>query len=342
MRWRHALAGLCSLLLGVGVAADAIGQPIGQQQAGKGRSEIAPSYPTRPIRIVTPYTSGSPVDALARVFAHDLSTRLAQGVIVDNRPGAGTTIGNKSVAAAAPDGYTLLITSTGSLAFTAFLYPDAGYDAVKSFAPVATLVVWSHVLIATPQLPANNMRELVELARAQPGKITIGYGLGTTPSILAEIFRLAAKADIVGVPFKGGAQAVSEMLGGRIDTNIGTVATLLPLIRQGKVKAIAFTGRTRSADLPEVPTTSESGFPEVGFYPDVCHALYAPSGTPTAVINKLNAAVNAGLASPELKATLVKFGFEPSASSPKELGTFMVDQVAKWPPIIKATGIRPD
>jgi tripartite-type tricarboxylate transporter receptor subunit TctC len=335
---KRALVRLVSILLGVGVAANAIGQ----QKAGKGASDIAQSYPTKPIRIVTPYTSGSPVDALARVMAHDLSTRLAQGVIVDNRPGAGTTIGNKSVAAATPDGYTLLITSTGSLAFTAFLYPDAGYDAVKSFAPVATLVVWSHVLIATPQLPANNMRELVDLARAQPGKITIGYGLGTTPSILAEIFRLAAKADIVGIPFKGGAQAVSEMLGGRIDTNIGTVATLLPLIRQGKVKAIAFTGRTRSLDLPDVPTTAESGFPEVGFYPDVCHALFAPSGTPTAVINRLNAAVNAGLASPELKATLTKFGFEPNASSPQELGTFMVDQVSKWPSIIKATGVRPD
>jgi tripartite-type tricarboxylate transporter receptor subunit TctC len=326
--------------LGIALWAGFVASSIGQQRP------LAPdgltAYPVKSIRIVTPYTSGSPVDVLARVVAQELSTQIGQGVIVENRPGAGTTIGNKLVASSAPDGYTLLISGTANVAFTPSLYPDAGYDALKSFAPVATLVVWSHVLIATNQLPAKSIPELVTLARAQPGKITLGYGLATVPHILAETLKGAAKIDITGIPFKGGAQAVSEMLGGRIDLNIGTVATLLPLIRAGKVRPLAFTGRTRSVDLPDVPTTAESGYPDVGFNPDVCSAMFAPAGTPVAIINRLNAEVNAGLASPELKATFVKFGMEPKPASPQELASFMVEQVRKWPGIIKATGVKPE
>jgi len=326
--------------LGIALWAGFVASSFGQQRP------LAPdaptAYPVKSIRIVTPYTSGSPVDVLARVVAQDLSIQIGQGVIVENRPGAGTTIGNKMVAAAPPDGYTLLISGTANVAFTPSLYPDAGYDALKSFAPVATLVVWSHVLIATNQLPAKSLPELVALARAQPGKITLGYGLATVPHILAETLKGAAKIDISGIPFKGGAQAVSEMLGGRIDLNIGTVATLLPLIRAGKVRALAFTGRTRSVDLPDVPTTAEGGYPDVGFNPDVCSAMFAPAGTPVAIINRLNAAVNAGLVSQELKATFVKFGMEPKPASPQELASFMVEQVRKWPGIIKATGVKPE
>ena len=335
---KPALAGLLGIMLGVGVA----GNSIGQQTVGIDLSDSARSYPAKPIRIVVPFTAGSPVDALARVVAQDLSARLAQGVIVDDRPGGGTTMGTRAVAAATPDGYTLLMTGTAQLAYSPYLYPDAGYDSVASFAPVATLAVWSHVLIATPQMQAGNLRELVNLARAQPGKITIGYGLATPPHILAETLKLAAKVDIASIPFRGGAQAVSEMLGGRVDLNFGAVATLLPLIRQGRVKALAFTGPVRSPELPDVPTTAESGFPEVGFNPDICIALYAPSGTPSALIDKLNAEVNAGLASPQLKASLAKFGYELKASSPQELGTFMVAEVRKWPAIIKAAGLTPE
>lgn len=328
---------LLGFVFSMGVAANAIGQ----QKAGKDEAAAQP-YPTKAIRIVTPYTSGSPVDVLARVVAQDLSNQFGHGVIVENRPGAGTTIGNKFVASATPDGYTLLISGTANIAYTPSLYPDAGYDPLKSFAPVATLAIWSHALIATPQLPAKNIRELVDLTKARPGKVTLGYGLATLPHILAETLRITANADITGVPFKGGAQAVSEMLGGRIDLNFGTVATLLPLIRQGKVKALAFTGLARSTDLPDVPTTAESGYPDVGFNPDVCTAMFAPASTPNAVVNRLNAAVNAGLSSPELKATFVKFGMEPKPSSPQELGVFMVDQLRKWPGIIKAVGIKPE
>ena len=315
---------------------------LAQQAAAKAASDTAPAYPAKPIRIVVPYTSGSPVDVLGRVLAQNLSTQLSQSVIVDNRPGGGTSIGSKYVATAAPDGYTLLLIGTANLAYTPYLYPDAGYDTLKSFTPVATLVIWSHVLIATPQLPAKTLRELVDLAKAQPGKITLGFGLATVPNILAETLKLTTRADITGVPFKGGAQAVSEMLGGRIDLNFGTVATLLPLIKQGKVKALAFTGRTRSTDLPDVPTTAEGGYPDVGFNPDVCEAIFAPAGTPATIINRLNAALIAGLASPEMKATLTKFGFEPRPGSPQESASFMVDQVNKWPSIIKTTGVKPE
>ena len=338
MKCARALAGVTGMVLLLGAAANASGQA----SVAKGSPDAAQTYPAKPIRIVVPYTPGSPVDVLGRVLAQNLSTQFAQSVIVDNRPGAGTTIGSKFVAAAAPDGYSLLLVGTANLAYTPHLYPDAGYDTLKSFTPIATLVIWSHVLIATPQLPAKNLRELVDLAKSQPGRITLGYGLATVPHILAETLRLTTKADITGVPFKGGAQAVSEMLGGRIDLNFGTVATLLPLIKQGKVKALAFTGRTRSTDLPDVPTSAEGGFADVGFNPDVCEAMFAPAGTPSTVVNRLNAALIAGLASPEMKATLTKFGFEPKPGSAQESATFMLDQVNKWPSIIKTTGVKPE
>ena len=222
----------------------------------------AQAYPSRAIKIVTPNTPGSPVDALGRVIAQQMQARLGQSVIIENRPGGSQSIGAKAVATADADGYTLLLFSNGHYFGLA---TNPGYDPVKSFTPVATVAEWNHVLVVRPDFPAKTVSELITFAKSNPGKVTFGFGLSTPPQILGETLKNVTGADITSVPYRGGAPAVTDMLGGRIDMNFGTTATLLPLIQQGKVRAIAFTGVKRSPDLPDVPTMIESGFPQVVF-----------------------------------------------------------------------------
>ncbi len=299
----------------------------------------AQSYPTKPIKLILPNTTGSPVDALARVVAQHMQSRLGQTVLVENRPGAGQSIGTKAVAIAEPDGYTLLMLNNGHFFG---LTPNAGYDPQKSFTPVATVSEWNHVLVVRPAFPAKTVRELIDYAKANPGKTTFGFGAVTTPQILGETLKNATGADIASVPYRGGAQAVVDMMGGRIDMNFGTTATLLPLIQQQKVRALAFTGPKRSPDLPDIPTMIESGFPQLAFNPDVWTAIAAPAGTPVAVIDRLRTAVNESLAAPELKASFVKFGFEILIKPFAELESFIAAEAQKWPPIVKAAGLTPE
>src|SRR5438046_2336415 len=237
----------------------------------------AQTYPTKPIKMVVPYTPGSPVDVLARVVTQHVSARLGQTIVIDNRPGAGTTIGTKAAADAAPDGYTLLIAAT-SFIIAPTLYPKLEYDPIKSFAPVAMLAVSPQVLVVAPSVPAKTVPEFVAYAKANPGKLNFGFGLGTLPQILGESFKATTGTDIASIPYRGGAQAITDMLGGRIQMNFGTHATLLPLIREGKIRALAVTTETRAKDLPEVPTMIESGLPQltVGF----SAGILAPAGPP--------------------------------------------------------------
>ena len=238
---------------------------------------FAQNYPTKPIKMVVPYTPGSPVDVLARLVTQHLSARLGQPIVIDNRPGAGTTIGTKAAADAAPDGYTLLIGAT-SFVIAASLYPTIDYDPVKSFAPVAMLAIAPQTLVIEPAIPARTVPEFVAYAKMHPGALNFGFGLGTLPQILGESFKVVTGTDIVSIPYKGGAQAITDMLGGRIHMNFGTQATLLPLIQAGKVRALAVTTETRAKDLPEVPTMIESGLPQLtlGF----SAGILAPAGTP--------------------------------------------------------------
>jgi tripartite-type tricarboxylate transporter receptor subunit TctC len=299
----------------------------------------AQAYPSRAIKIITPNTPGSPVDALGRVVAQQLQARLAQSVVIENRPGASQSIGAKAVATADADGYTLLLFSNGHYFG---LTPNPGYDPVKSFTSVATLAEWNHVLVVRPDFPAKTVQELVDYAKANPGKVTFGFGLSTAPQILGETLKNATGADITSVPYRGGAQAVTDMLGGRIDMNFGTTATLLPLIQQGKVRAIAFTGVKRSPDLPNVPTMIESGFPQVSFNPDTWTGISAPAGTPSAVIDRLYGTINEALQSPELAASFAKFGFEVMIKQQRDLESFIAAEAQRWPPIVNAAGLRPE
>jgi len=297
----------------------------------------ADDYPTRPIKMIAPLTAGSPVDVAARLLAQYLSIQLKQSVVVENRPGAGTTIGMKAAALAEPDGYTLLFQSS-SMVVAPAMFKNLDYDPVKSFAPVANVAWGSWVTVVQPSLPVRSPQELIAFAKANPGKLNFGYGQGTAPQLVGEWFNRSNKLDIASVPYKGGMQAITDMLGGTIHINIGTTSTLLPLIREGKLRAIAVWGRTRETDLPEVPTMIESGFPglSLGFWV----GLWAPAGTPAPIVNRLNGATNAALDDPEMKTSMKRLGIVGAKGSPKDFADFIADEAPKWARIVEASGVK--
>lgn len=299
----------------------------------------AQTYPARPIKLVVPFIAGSPVDALARVVAQQMSARLGQPVVIENQSGAGGTLGSKAVADASADGYTLLFALNSH---TYGLYANPGYDPVRSFTPVALVAAWSHVLVVRPDLPAHSLGDLIARAKANPGAVTFGYGINTPPQILGETLKLVTRVDIQSIPYRGGAQAIQDMLGGRLDMNFGATSTLLPLIREGKLRAIAFTGAQRSPHLPDVPTVAEAGFPQLAFDPDAWTAILAPAGTPAAVVDRLNRAINESLGSPEMDASLTKLGYQPRHSTAGEAAAFIAAEMRRWPTIVKAAGLKTD
>jgi tripartite-type tricarboxylate transporter receptor subunit TctC len=284
----------------------------------------AQTYPDKTIKFIVPYTPGSPVDAGARVIAQDLQKRLGQSVILEARSGAGSATGTKAAAVAAPDGYTLLLSGT-PLVFLPTMYPNAGGEVVKDLVPIASFLIWSHVIVVVPEVPAKTLPELVAYAKANPGKLVWGYGLGI---------------DIASIPYRGGDQARADLLGGRVHMNIAPLAAMLPLIQEGKVRALAFTGPTRSVDLPDVPTTKEAGFPTVGYDPDVWLGILGPPGTPAGVVDKINAAVNEGLKTPEVQAAFKRLGFEAKGGTPQEFAALLDDELKKWPALLAAAGIK--
>ena len=322
MRLRRALAATL-LLFGVGL----------------GVAE-AQNYPNQTIKLIVPFQAGGPVDALGRVIAQHLQNRLGQSVIIENRTGGGTTIGAKAVAAAAPDGYTLLLIGP-NLAYYPVLFPNLDFDPVKSLIPIATTVTWSHVVSVAPSVPARNVAELVAYAKANPNKLVFGFGLATMPHIIGETFRQATGIEIVNLPYRGGEQARADLLGDRVHINIAPVPQLLPLIRDKIVRPIAYTGPQRSPDLPDVPTMTESGLPQVGFNPDVWMGVFAPAGTPSAIVDKLNREINAVIQSAEMAPTLKRFGYEAKITTPAEFEAFVAAEMRKWPPVLKATGLKP-
>jgi tripartite-type tricarboxylate transporter receptor subunit TctC len=305
--------------------------------AGAATSASAADYPTRPIRMIAPFTPGSPVDVTARLLAQHLSIALKQSVVVENRPGAGTTIGMKAASIAEPDGYTLLFQSSSFVVAPA-MYKNLDYDPLKSFTPVSNVAWGSWVTVVPPSLPVHDARELMAYAKAHPDTLNFGYGQGTAPQLVGEWFNKTNGLAIASVPYKGGMQAITDMLGGTIQLNIGTTSTLLPLIREGKIRAIAQWGKTREADLPDVPTMIESGFPglSLGFWA----GLWAPAGTPPAIIEQLNRAANAALGSPEMKQAMTRLGISPSLGSVKDFADFIADEAPKWAKIVEASGVQ--
>ena len=301
---------------------------------------MAQDFPTQTVKLVVPFVAGGPVDALARSIAPHLQSRLGQNVIIENRSGGGTSIGAKAVATAEPDGYTLLFVGP-NLAYYPVLLPNLDFDPAKGLTPVATAVTWSHVLAVAPSVPAKTVGELVAYAKANPGKLAFGFGLATMPHIVGEVFQKEAGVQFNDVPYRGGEGARADLLGGRIHVNIAPPPQLLSLIHDGRMRAIAYTGPKRSPDLPDVPTMTESGLPQVGFNPDVWMGLFAPKDTPPAIVARLNREMNAVLTSEDMIPTLKRFGYEAKTTTPDEFKAFFAAELRKWPPILKAAGIKP-
>lgn len=311
---------------------------IGAVCLGKaGTPALAQSYPARVIKIVLPFTPGSPNDVMARLLTQHLQPRLGQALVVENKPGGGTTIGSKAVATAEPDGYTLLFISS-ALVIDPALNKKLDYDPRKDFAPIASINTTSWVLAIHPSLPAKNVAEFVAYTKANPSKVSFGFAQGTASQLVGERFKQLTGADILSVPYKGGAAAMPDFLGGRIQMLLPTPATTLPLIREGKLRAIAITSAARSPDLPDVPTMIEAKLPSLTL--DFWAGILAPAGTPAEIIDKLNAAINDALRSPEMKESMKRLGFDAKIGSPQDFSTFIAEELPRWAEIVKSTGAK--
>jgi tripartite-type tricarboxylate transporter receptor subunit TctC len=317
-------------------SAAALAAGLGFAAAG---SADADTYPTKPIRIISPFSAGSPPDAFGRLIAQQLSASLGQSVVVENRPGAGTTIGTKAGAMADPDGYTL-VQVNAALTYAPVMYPNPGYDPVKSFAPVAVLATWTHVLTAHSSVAANNLQELIAYAKANPGKLNMGFPLGNPPHVLSEMLRMETGADFNSIPYRQTPQLVTDFLAGRVQVYFNAGEPMATMIREGKIKAYAVTGASRDAHLPSVPTMAEAGLPTMTVSPSDWTGLLAPAGTPPAVIQKLNVAINEAVKSAETQAALTKLGWGSKLVTPQEFAAFVSADAAKWQPIVKAAGLK--
>lgn len=298
----------------------------------------AQSYPSQPVKLILPYTAGSPNDVLARLIAPQLSARLGQPVIIDNRPGGGTTTGVNAVISAEPDGHTLLFSNSPTHLIAPVASTTPTYEALRDFVPIATVGAASNVIVIGNDVPAKTVQEFVAYAKANPGKLNFGFGQGTLPQLVGEMFKSAAGIEITNVPYKGGAQAVPDLLGGRIQMNIGNASTLLPLHRAGQLRIIGYTGTTRAPDMPEIPTMAESGYPSV--VSTTYYGIFGRADLPVAIVSRLNAEVGEILKAPELAQSIAKIGFEPKALSLAELKTLLADEAKKWTAIVKATGFQ--
>ena len=301
----------------------------------------ADTYPNRPIKIIVPTPAGGPVDAVARVLAHALSPLVGQGVIVDNRAGAGNTIGSKEAALADPDGYTLLFSSSSGLVIAPMLHRQAGYDPISSYEPIALVAESSNILVVNPTVPAKSVQELVAYAKANRGKVNFSSGgVGVLPHLIGEMFKARAGIDIVHVPYRGGGPSIADVMGGQVELTFEGTSVLLPLIQAGKLRALAVTSAKRIPQLPDVPTMIESGYP--GFSSTSWTGLLAPSRTPPAIIATLNTQVNAALKSPEFTAALAAISTQPIGGPPQALTDVINADVAKWAPIVKALNLQTD
>jgi tripartite-type tricarboxylate transporter receptor subunit TctC len=307
--------------------------------AAAGPAIAQQKYPNKPIRMIVPFPPGGPIDTMARMMGQELSARVGQ-VIVENRPGGGSTIGTKDVAATAPDGYTLLFGSSGSLAIAPALYSSLGLDPRKAFTPIATVALLPHVFVENIDVPAKTIGEFVTYAKANPGKINFGAGLGTPPHLLSTLFKTEAKIDVVYVPYTGSAQSVTDLLGGQTQFTIDGLVTLYPLIKAGKVRPLAIARAERWPALPDVPTLVESGYPD--FVLDAWTGVVAPVGTPREIVEQLNAAVNESLKSRVAQDNLAKFSALAKVGTPEDFQKFLAEQTQKWGVIVKLAGARVD
>jgi len=300
----------------------------------------AQGYPNRPIRFIVPFPPGGGNDIVGRIVAQKLNEGLGVPVIVDNRGGAGGTIGTDITSKAPADGHTLLVNNI-SLAVNATLYEKLPYDTLKDLAPVTLLGRQPNVIVVHPSVPVASVKELIALARAKPGQTIYGTGgVGTAGHLATVLLMLMTKTDMVHVPYKGLGPALTDLVGGRLQLIISTLASAMPQVKSGKLRPLAVTTAQRSAFFPELPTLSEAGVP--GYEFSTWYGLLAPGRTPAAVVGQLNGVTAKALRSPALKEQFAAQGLEATPSSPAEFGAYLKSEVAKWARVVKASGAKPD
>jgi tripartite-type tricarboxylate transporter receptor subunit TctC len=297
------------------------------------------TYPDKPVRIVVPFAAGGGVDILTRIIGQHLTDRLGQQVVVENRAGAGGNLGTDAVAKSPPDGYTLLMGTTGTHTINPGLYAKLPYDAVKDFKPITLTASVPNLLVVNPDLPAKSARELIALAKASPGKLNFGsFGNGTSNHLSGELFKSMAKIDVVHVAYKSAPQAVIDIMSGQVSFAFVNMPLALPHVQSGKLRALAVTGAARSAAAPEFPTMVEAGVPD--FVVESWYGLLAPAGTPDAIVERLHRDVAAVLAKPEVKAAFAQQGAEAVTSTPAEFAALIVEGKKQWAEVIRISGAQ--
>ena len=300
----------------------------------------AQGYPSKPVRIIVPYPAGGGIDIMSRLIGQRLAQRLGQSVVVENKPGAGTLVAAETVARAAPDGHTLLVTTDATITINPHLYAKLPYDPVKDFAPITQLVLLNQMLLANPQVPASNLKELIAYAKANPGKLNYAsYGVGSQPHLAMEILKNQAGIDIVHVPYKGIPQAVPAAIAGEVQLTFSGAASSQAHIKAGRLKALAIGGTKRLGIVPDVPTFAEAGFPDVPA--NAWFGLFAPAGTPREVIATLHAEVTRILRDPDfLQKEILAKGYELVAGTPEEFAAFLVADSKRNAVAVKISGAR--
>ena len=298
----------------------------------------AQDYPTRPITLVVPYAAGGGNDAMARTVADKMSRTLGQQVVVENKPGAGGNIATRAAAKAAPDGYTLVIGGTGTLAVNPTLYANAGYDPRKDFAPVGLIGSSALIVVVHPSVPAQSIRDLIELAKKEPGQLNYASaGVGSGIHLGWILFELTAGVQLTHVPYRGTGPALTDLLGGHVKMYMSSMPSAIGIVREGKVRALAVTGLKRSPIFPEVPTVAET-LP--GFEVVLKYGIVAPAGTPAPIVAKLNAALREALAAPDTIERMARDGTEPTPSSPEEYAADIDREETKWSVVVKKSGAK--
>jgi len=298
----------------------------------------AQDYPTKPITLVVPFPAGGGNDALARLVAEKMSRALGQQVVVENRGGAGGTIATRAVAKTVPDGYTILLSYTGTLAINPSLYPNAGYDPRKDFAPIGLIGSLPSVLVVHPSLPVHSVAELIAYAKANPGKVNYAFVPGTVGHIATELFANTAGIELTKIPYKGNGDALGNLIGGHVSMMVLAIVPIIGNVRAGTLRALAVTSGERSALLPDVPPIADAGLP--GFAAVIRYGLAAPPGTPRPIIERLNKELRAALAADDLRAKLAADGAVPEPGSPDDYAAAIDADEKKWAPIVKSLNLK--
>lgn len=321
MRWRPIVAAL----LAAGLAAPTC--------------SFAQAYPVKPIRVINPYTPGGGVDALLRPLTQKMAESLKQTMPVDNRPGANGMIGVELASKAPPDGYTLVVGTTGALCMNVSIYPKVPYDPVKDFAPISNFAESAFILSVHPSVPAKTIREFIALAKAQPGKVTYAtFGIGSSAHLGTELFSMLAGIKMVHVPYKGSVPATTDLVAGQVMMSLDSMQSVMPLIREKRLRALGIAAAKRSPAAPDIPTISESGVP--GFEVGSWYGLLAPANTPREIVARLHAEVVKALAAPEVRDRIVSFGAETVGNTPDEFAAQIRSDIAKWAKVTRTANIR--